>query len=216
MGSCCDSDGCAKVFGARRARRAARRYRKQGLDPTARQMIDLLPAEDVRGAGVLEIGGGIGQLHVELLRRGAASAVNLELSAAYDEEARRLLARSGLTSRVQRRLADIATSPGAVEPADVVVLHRVVCCYPDHAALLGAAADRTRHHLLVSHPPDTRLTRALFAAENLVRRIRRQDFQVFVHPAEAMAAVLAGHGLAVGPEVRSKGWRIRLATRPAG
>ena len=39
---------------------------------------------------------------------------------------------------------DIARSPEAVAPADVVVLHRVVCCYPDHVALLTAAGEHAR------------------------------------------------------------------------
>lgn len=49
-----------------------------------------------------------------------------------------------MTGRVDLRIVDIAVSPDAVEPADVVVLHRVVCCCPDHAGLLAAAADHGR------------------------------------------------------------------------
>jgi magnesium-protoporphyrin O-methyltransferase len=47
---------------------------------------------------------------------------------------------AGLSDRVTRRLVDIAATPEAVEPADIVILHRVVCCYPDYERLLSAAA----------------------------------------------------------------------------
>ena len=49
----------------------------------------------------------------------------------------RLVREAGLEGRAERRLHDIAEDPAGVEPADVVVLHRVVCCYPDYEQLLG-------------------------------------------------------------------------------
>ena len=45
--------------------------------------------------------------------------------------------------------------------ADVVVLHRVVCCYPDYERLLGAAADHSRRLLVFSHPPRNVASRAI-------------------------------------------------------
>jgi magnesium-protoporphyrin O-methyltransferase len=110
------------MFDTRFAGRMATRYRKRGLDKTAQRMVDLLTQTGVQGATVLEIGGGVGEIQLELLKRGAASATNLELSPPYDAEARQLLAEAGLTGRVQRRLIDIASDPAAVEPADIVVL----------------------------------------------------------------------------------------------
>src|SRR3712207_9578383 len=104
----------------------AKRYRRRGLDKTASRLVDFLADEGVTGATVLEIGGGIGEIGVELLRRGAASVVSLELSSEYDEDARRLAALAGVADRVQRRILDIAASPDQVDAADLVVLHRVV------------------------------------------------------------------------------------------
>src|SRR5436309_947121 len=195
MGGCCDPRGCDRMFGAGFARRMAVRYRKRGLDKTARAIVDLLAERGVRNATVLEIGGGVGEIHLELLERGAASATNLELSPAYELEAAALIDRAGLAGRVQRRLVDIATDPGAVPPADVVVLHRVVCCYPDYARLLGAAADHARRQLVFSHPPRNWVSRSVVATQNLLLRLGGRDFRTFAHPPAAMLAVLAEHGL---------------------
>ena len=129
MSGCCDPRGCDRVFGGRIARRAAARYRRSGLDRTARCIVELL-APSVTGATVLEIGGGAGQLQLALLERGAASATNLELSPAYEAEAAALIEEAGLAGRVDRRLVDIAASPESVEPADVVVLNRVCAATP--------------------------------------------------------------------------------------
>jgi len=208
VAGCCDPRGCDRIFGDRFAARTATRYRKRGLDRTARRMVGLLADRDVQGATVLEIGGGIGGIQLELLRRGAVAATNLELSPGYEREAAALIAEAGLTGRVQRRLVDIAADPAAVEPADIVVLHRVVCCYPDYERLLGAAADRARRLLVFSHPPRNLISRAAFAAQNLFFRARGSEFRTFAHPPAAMLDVLTARGLQ--PEYTHRGliWRV--------
>ena len=201
------------MFNPRFAKRMAARYRKRGLDKTARRMVELLRQAGVQDATVLEIGGGVGEIHFELLRGGAASATNLELSPAYDAEAARLIAEAGLADRVQRRLVDIAADPTAVEPADIVVLHRVVCCYPDYATLLGVAADHTRRQLVFSHPPRNPLSRAVVATQNLLLRLSGREFRTFAHPPAAMLAVLAEHGLRPSAAYRGPVWQVAAATR---
>jgi 2-polyprenyl-3-methyl-5-hydroxy-6-metoxy-1,4-benzoquinol methylase len=195
MAGCCNPRGCDQFFSARFARRVAKRYRKHGLEKTARRMVEFLHSRGLDGATVLEIGGGIGEIQLELLKRGAARTINLELSPAYEDEAARLAREAGLETRVERRLHDIAVDPAAVEPADVVVLNRVVCCYPDYERLLGAAADHARRLLVFSHPPRNPLSRTLVAAQNMGFRVMGREFRTFAHPPAEMLAVLERHGL---------------------
>ena len=165
MSGCCNPRGCERFFTPRFARRMARRYRKKGLDKTALAMVEFLESRGIEGATVLEVGGGIGEIQIELLRRGASHAVNLELSASYEDAANELLREANLHDRAERRLHDIAVDPSGVEPADVVVLHRVVCCYPDYQRLLGTAAGRARRVLVFSYPPRNILSRVVVGAE---------------------------------------------------
>ena len=62
MAGCCNAHGCAGFFTARMARRAAERYRKRGVDKTARRMVAFLEEHGIEGATVLEIGGGVGDV----------------------------------------------------------------------------------------------------------------------------------------------------------
>ena len=213
MGGCCDPRGCDRMFGDRFAGRMAARYRKKGLDRTARRMVELLADRGVQDASVLEIGGGIGDIQIELLRRGAASATNLELSPAYESEAARLLDEAGFTDRVDRRLTDIATDPDGTGPADIVILHRVVCCYPDAPKLLAAAADLARSQLMFSFPPRNAVSRAFVALQNRLLRWGGRRFRTFAHPPTAMLAVLAEHGLHAEVAHRGPVWQIGHATR---
>jgi magnesium-protoporphyrin O-methyltransferase len=173
----------------------AKRYRKRGLDKSARRMVDFLGQRGIAGASVLEIGGGIGEIQIELLKRGAAHTVNLELSPAYDEEAAILLRQAGLEGKAERRIHDIAVDPHGIEPADVVVLHRVVCCYPDYERLLTAVADHSRWLLVFSYPPRNVISRLAVSVQNLVFRLLRKEFRTFAHPPAAMLAVLEERGL---------------------
>ena len=218
MDDCCGVpgvDGYEAVFSAKFARDLARRYRRKGLTRTEQRIVDFLDGTGIAGATVLEVGGGIGVIQLELLARGASHAVNLELSSAYEPEAAALNARAGVTDRVTRIVGvDLAQRPDAVEPADVVVLNRVVCCYPAFDALLSAAAGRARRTIVFSHPPRWWLTRFLVASENLVGRVTGRTYRAFVHSPEAMVAVIRREGLE--PVLRSRGaaWCVVGASRP--
>jgi|SRR4051794_27101487 hypothetical protein len=208
MANCCDPRGCDAFFGDTFARRVAKRYRARGLDRTSRRIVEFLEARGITDATVLEIGGGVGEIQIELLKRGARRAVNLELSPAYDDEARALLTEAGLADRVERRLVDIAVAADEVEPADAVVLHRVVCCYPDYERLLGAAASRAGRLLVFSYPRRNPLTRLFVACQNLAFRTMRREFRTFAHPPAAMVDVLRARGLRPAYEGRRFVWEV--------
>ena len=114
MTGCCDPRGCDGFFTQRMAHRAAKRYREHGLDKTARRLITFLEREGIEEATVLEIGGGVGEVQIELLKLGAARTLNLELSAAYENEAAQLVHEAGADGSVDRRIHDIAADPGGI------------------------------------------------------------------------------------------------------
>ena len=208
MGDCCDPESYRATFNARFVRRTARRYRKSGLTPAASDLVEFLGGQGLRGATVLEIGGGIGNLQLELLRAGAAHVTNLEISDSYEAEAEALLTEARVRDRVTRRLVDIAESPDDVEPADLVVLHRVVCCYPDYERLLSAAGAHARRAIAFSYPPDNVISRLVIGTDNLLRRAQRNSFRAFVHSPAEMVRVLERQGLNQRLSTRSRGWEV--------
>jgi 2-polyprenyl-3-methyl-5-hydroxy-6-metoxy-1,4-benzoquinol methylase len=205
------SDCCrpayGEVFTARAAHRAADRYRRRGLDAVARWMADDVRERGVEGASVLEVGGGVGGLHIELLRSGAAQAVNVELSSEWEQAAMELAREHHLEGRIERRVADAVDDAAELESADVVVMSRVVCCYPDPDELMSVAADRARRLLVVSFPRDRALVRLWTWAANMWLRIRGIDFRSFVHSEEQIEGEAERHGLRIASEHRTVIWR---------
>ena len=195
MGGCCDPTDYRRLFSRKYASRDAHRYRRRGLSGTARALVDL--AGDVRGLTVLDVGGGIGAIELELLAAGAERATNVELSGGYEEAATALLSERGLSDRVDRRVADFVSEGDAVEQHDLVVLHRVVCCYPDVDALMSAASEHARGRLDLTYPQEHLWMRLGLRAINLWLRLSRCGFRTYVHPIARILGAAEAHGLTV-------------------
>ncbi len=203
--SCCARATYDKFFDERQARRDAREYERKGLDPAARWMLGVARDQGLNGATALEGGGGVGAIQIELIKSGAARSTIVEMSGGYDSEAARLAREAGVEQRIQRRIGNFSSTD--VEPADIVVLHRVVCCYPDYAGLLEAAADRAHRLLVFTHPPGNVLGRVFVAVVNAWMRLTRNTLRVFAHPPAALAEAVRRHGLELAAE-RTRGfWR---------
>ena len=215
MTACCARHGQEELFGEKSARRAAKRYRAKGADPMARSLARRAAARGVEGATVLEIGGGVGEVLLELLKRGAAGGEVVELVPAYEAEANALAAEAGVAHRAAFRTADLVEDPASGAPAEIVVLNKVVCCTPDGVELAGIAASLARRTLVLSHPRETRLARLGLGGANLFFRLRRRRFRVFVHPRAALEAAVTAHGLALASEKDGPLFRIAAFERPA-
>ncbi|WP_433002275.1 class I SAM-dependent methyltransferase [Kribbella sp. CA-294648] len=170
--------------------------------------MQFVAAQGIRDATVLEIGGGVGEIQLELLRLGAGRVTNLEITSNYEAEAERLIAQAGAGGRITRRQLDIARSSDQVEAADVVILHRVVCCYPDYQRLLSAAGSHARRMLVFSHPGDNLPAKAAIWFENVLRRVRGNSFRAYAHSAAAMVAAAEAQGLAAEYKQRSGAWHV--------
>ena len=168
-----------------------------------------------RARTVLDIGGGVGAVHEQLLDRGAASVTDVDASRPYLEAARSEAERLGLADRVRFEYGDfVALAPG-IEPADLVALDRVVCCYGDVDALVGLAAARTRRRLAITIPPDGWPVRAVIAVGNSWYRLTRNAYRAYAHSHERVIAAARAAGLEPAGPITSVGlWRLLVFERP--
>jgi magnesium-protoporphyrin O-methyltransferase len=102
-----------------------------------------------------------------------------------------------------------------VPDADIVTLDRVICCYPDMPALVGAAADRARRLIGAVYPPDTWWTRIGVRAVNALMRLRRSEFRVYMHSPSDIDDVLQRRGFDCVTRRRTMLWQIAIYERPA-
>ncbi|HEY6958813.1 MAG TPA: SAM-dependent methyltransferase [Candidatus Limnocylindria bacterium] len=204
---CCRPGDLDDVFGEERATADARTYRRRGLDREARAIVEAL-RDRVTGWTVLEAGGGVGAIQLELLRAGAARATNVELASGYEPSALELITEAGVADRVARLIGDFVSEAPALEDADVVILHRVVCCYPDADAMMRAAARRARRMLLVTVPVDRWWTRLGVRILDIPLALRRSKLRVRVHPNAVLRAAAEREGLRVVSRRGRFAWQL--------
>jgi magnesium-protoporphyrin O-methyltransferase len=213
VGDCCDPAAYREEFDEKGAARRLRTYRRRGLDPMASKLVAFLVDLDITGKTVLEVGGGVGDLQVELLKAGASSGVNVELSDAYEPAAATLLAEEGLTGRVERRLGDFVGLAGLVSPADIVVLNRVICCYPFMDRMVDAATAKARSLMAISIPRDGFLGHVFIGLDRARGLVRGGGFRAYLHPIAAVEARAAEAGMRVVHVERSLVWQGMVFAR---
>ena len=215
-----DGSGCAcacgNEFGADSAARDLRAYRRNGPERTTRWLLEGLrggPSGLVDGLTVLDIGAGVGAVHLELLQAGAASATDVDGSPAYVAVAREEAARQGVSDRVMHATGDFVELAPSIEPADLVALDRVVCCYPDMRALVALSVARARRRYGLVYPRDTWWIRTTSRVMNGLSRLFRRRLRFWVHRTLSVEAEITGAGLRRSYHRQALFWQVAVFER---
>jgi magnesium-protoporphyrin O-methyltransferase len=166
-------------------------------------------------ASLLDIGGGIGAVHHELLAGRVARAWAVEPSSAFLEADVAEARRRGHADRVEFIHRDIRAAAATLPSADIVALDRVVCCDPDYEQLLRLSLGKARRLFAYSYPRDRLAVRAVIALQNMLRQVRQISFRVFVHPPERMTALIRATGFGVVFRARTLVWQVDVYAREA-
>ncbi len=193
--SCRQCRGIEEMFDQRTVAKELARYRRRGVGGTTRLLIDAVKAAGVGGSTLLDIGGGVGAIQQELLSAGAQSATGVDASAAYLEAQREEAQRRGHGGRSQHYHGDFVTLAPEIPPADVVTLDRVICCYHDMTALVGASVARARRLYGLVYPRYTWWNRIGRPVGNLFLRLRRSSFRIYLHVPGEVETIIRAAGL---------------------
>lgn len=209
----CQCQGIESVFDQRLADTQLQRWRRRGALKTTLFLIEALRARGVRGRTVLDIGGGIGLVHHELLASGAKEATDVDASSAYVRVAKSEAERRGVAARVRYLHGNFLDLAGQVAPADIVTLDRVICCFDDMQGLVAASAEKARTLYGIVYPRDVWWTRLGIRLMNFSRRIRGDQFRVFSHGTEAVESVLHARGLVRTYHREAGLWQVAVFSR---
>jgi magnesium-protoporphyrin O-methyltransferase len=209
--NCCEITD--NTFGEGEAKANLKDYRKRGPAKQTRLILEAVRSLGLQEASLLDVGGGIGTIHHELLKDVASEATHVDASSAYlkvaEEESKRL----GHEAQVKFIHADFTDVADKLPQADVVTLDRVVCCYPNMRALLKAASAKSRRAVVMTYPREAWWTKLAVSIGNWVQRLRKDPFRVFVHPVGEMEALLNNEGLRRMSTRRWFVWEMALYQR---
>jgi SAM-dependent methyltransferase len=210
---CCGPEVLDQQFGPKRAAADLRRYRRRGPYPATALLLRGLEPVIPAAATLLDIGGGVGVLHHELLDRGVSRAWEVDPSSAFLQAAAEEAERRGHAGRVEFIQAEARQAADSLPVADVVTLDRVVCCDPEYERLLHIALAKARRVFGYSYPRARWGIRAVVALQNAVRELRGSRFRVFVHSPDQMEALVRAAGFDRIFQAQGAVWYAGVYTR---
>jgi SAM-dependent methyltransferase len=214
--SCCAFANTAdQHFNTEKVAKELRQYRRKGPGPTTRGLRDGLLATGLAQGTVLDIGGGLGILSLELLAAGFSRAVVVDASPAYLAAASEEAARRGRTASTEFVQGDFLVVASQLASSTVVTLDRVVCCYPLYEPLLQQALQLADHGFAFSYPRDRWFVRLGIWLENALRRRRGTPFRTFVHPPLEMTRMIERAGFTLERRRRTLSWSSDVFVKPS-
>ncbi|NIR32807.1 MAG: class I SAM-dependent methyltransferase [Gammaproteobacteria bacterium] len=215
--SCCAA-GTADTdrFFSRLAPFSRLRFRLFGFERSQKQLMAGVARSSLAGASILEVGCGAGHLHQALLQgSGADRATGVELSARMLEAARAAARSQGLSERTDYRHGDFVVLASSLPDADVTILDKVICCYPDADTLLARALERTRRICALTYPRDRRLTRVTAELQAKLLRVAGSTFRPYVHDPQRVERIIASYGFTKTYEAQTAVWLTEVYSRAA-
>jgi hypothetical protein len=212
---CCDADLCWIGSDGLHADEDLDAWRRGRLYGWTRELTDVLIEQGVQGLTVLDIGAGVGAVHLSLLAAGAARAIDVDASREYLAVASAEAERRGLAERVEHRFGDVVELAGSLPPADVVVLDSVICCYPYLDRLLAASLASRPALVGLTLPRNTWWMVVYMRLHNLRNALTGRHDDYFIHPYARVVEFLADAGYTRIHDGGSRIWRV-VAFRHAG
>ena len=210
--SCCHSQSASRVFSFF-AHSSRKRFEKKGFEASQEHLLAGLAEVGFDGATLLEIGCGVGHLHQSLLEQGAQTAAGIDLAPKMLLEAQSWANERGLGDRVEYLEGDFMELDDAVAAADVCLLDKVVCCYPDAQGLVRKSLEKTQRAYALTYPRNRWFVRLGTRIWNLVLWLMRSDFRTFVHDPARVERWIVGEGLEKRFEDQTSAWLTQIYLR---
>lgn len=188
-------------------------YRRGKLVKTTPMLIRALVDMGVQDLTLLDIGGGVGAVQLDLLRAGASHATSVDASNAYLAAAKEEASRASLEPRITYVHGDFVALADGIPEADIVTLDRVICCYADVEALVSRSAAKARKVYGLVFPRDVWWEKLALYVENLAYRVKGSSFRAFVHPTELVQRLLGTAGLKEIYHRNTFSWQVVLYQR---
>ena len=210
MSCCCPHAQSASRFFSFFARRYRQRFEKKGFEASQKQLMEGLAQAGYQGLTLLEVGSGVGHVHQTMLEQGAVSAVGIDLAPEMIKEAEKWAEDRGLTDRVQYLMGDFIHQTDEIEIADVCVMDKVVCCYPDAEGLVKATLAKTAKIYALTYPRDKWYVRLVIGMAALFLKLVRSDFRPYVHDPEVIERWISDQGYSKSYEARTFVWLTQV------
>lgn len=213
MSCCCPhSKSGGRIFSFF-ARSYRRRFSKNGFEPSQVQLVAGLEQAGFANATLLEVGSGVGYMHQVLLEQGAKSAVGIDLAPDMLKEAQQWANEKGLADRVQYIQGDFIELLDQVEPAEVTILDKVVCCYPHAELLINSSTAKTKRVYALTYPCSRWFIKVAIKIMAIGLKLIGSDFRAFVHDPDDIECWITEAGFKKTYQAQTFIWLTQIYTK---
>ena len=165
--------------------------------------------EIAAGDSLLDIGGGVGAIGLEL--QGLQEYTGVDASTAYQKEAQQLFKEHQWKEENLRFInGDFVEEAPQITKHQHVSLDKVICCYPEMEALLTAAAGHAEKQLGMVYPSTGWIASLFKFFANSYFRIKKSAFRSYLHKPEDVGQVLTDSGFELRDKTISFPWRVEV------
>ncbi|GJQ21611.1 MAG: hypothetical protein HBSIN02_19660 [Bacteroidia bacterium] len=213
--NCCPVSPCPGTnrFFTRWAKNYAKQFRKKGLDKAQQYLLEGIARVPIAAPEVLDIGCGVGAVHLVLLQQGASRVTGVDMAEGMLAEARRLAEEKQLADRTSYIQNDFITISHQVPQADITILDKVVCCYEKADDLVEGSLNKTKRIYAVTHPRESFIVRWGFLLYIAFSQFVRAAFHPYWHNWQNLRSAISARGFRLVYENSTFFWNVLVFER---
>ena len=210
--SCSNTTGTNDFFNSQ-SKRYLKQYRKKGLAKEQRLLEAGITGSGIQNKSILEVGCGIGALHLTLMKNGAEKSTGIDISEGMITTAKQLAGEFGFAERTTYHLGDIVQMNGNIPEADIVILDKVVCCYKNVFDLLKVSSEKCRQTYAFSYPNPNILVQISFKGLILIGKLLKWKFYPSWHDWSGLIRTLETYGFKQSYQNSTFMWNVCVLER---
>ena len=163
--SCKHCCGANQQFNLKSAKKDLKRYLKKGPRKPTKLLVEALKEINLKNLTLLDIGGGIGPIPLELIPHGLTKVTNIDASEGYIITAKSEAKKRNYNNLITSHQGDFTDLQEQIQLHDIVTLDKVICCYPFMDDLLKTSLSKAKKYYALVYPQANVLSK--FGVKNI-------------------------------------------------
>jgi predicted TPR repeat methyltransferase len=208
--------GGTNTFFTRWSKTYEKRFRKKGLAKEQKYLIEGITRTPLASKTILDVGSGVGSIHLSLLQRGAATAIGVDIAEGMIHRARQLAGELGLDDRTRYIVGDFVAMNGDIPLSDITILDKVVCCYEDVDMLVEKSTSKTKEIYALTFPRESFFVQIMFKTQIFICDLLRFSFRPYWHDWRRICQKITASGFENIYHNKTLFWTVHVYRRHDG
>lgn len=205
MESCCNHQ-YHHSFGMKKAQKEMEHYFRKGPKKSTRWLLEPMLERVQQDDSVLDIGGGVGALLMELQKQGIGMSYYVDISENYSAVFQHEVSNQSLSNSIHIHTGDFTEKHHLIPQTDIVALDKVLCCYQDFKHLLSLSLQKARRVIAYTVPDDVWWVRYIHQIETTLKRRFTKHLITYIHPVDKMESLVIAEGFRKVFQKKHTGW----------